>query len=262
MHFTTAEIGAWIGNFMWPLIRVSAFTMSMPIFTARGVPMQARMIFALAITLVVIQPLPSVPVIDPITSEGLLVAVQQLLIGAAMGFTLRLVFAAMVNAGHITALGMGLGFASMVDPSNGVQVPVISVFYNLLATLIFLALDGHLVAIQIVAESFRVLPVGQVGLSAQAYYDLVLWGSWMFSGAMLLALPATTAILMVNLAFGVMTRAAPQLNIFAVGFPVVLMGGFAVVLLTLGSVGDVFVDLTEQALSLMRALLLRQGSVP
>lgn len=262
MHFTTAEIGAWIGNFMWPLIRVSAFTMSMPIFTARGVPMQARMIFALAITLVIIQPLPPVPLIDPVTAEGLLVAVQQLLIGAAMGFTLRLVFAAMVNAGHITALGMGLGFASMVDPSNGVQVPVISMFYNLLATLLFLALDGHLVAIQIVAESFRVLPVGPVGLSAQAFYDLVLWGSWMFSGAMLLALPATTAILMVNLAFGVMTRAAPQLNIFAVGFPVVLMGGFMVVLLTLGSVGDVFVDLTEQALSLMRALLVRQGSVP
>lgn len=262
MHFTTAELGTLISSFMWPLIRISAFTMAMPVFTARGVPMQARMIFALAITLVVIQPLPPSPAIDPLTAEGFLIAIQQITVGIAMGFTLRLVFAAMVNAGHIIALGMGLGFASMVDPSNGVQVPVISVFYNLLATLLFLALDGHLVAIQVLAESFRILPIGPVGLNAQAFYDLVLWGSWMFSGAMLLALPATTAILMVNLAFGVMTRAAPQLNIFAVGFPVVLMGGFAVVLLTLGSVGDVFINLTEQALGLMRALLLRQGSVP
>lgn len=262
MHFTTAEISTWISSFMWPLIRISAFTMAMPVVTARGVPMQARMIFALAITLVIIQPLPPTPAVDPVSAEGVLVAIQQILIGIAMGFTLRLVFAAMVNAGHIIALGMGLGFASMVDPSNGVQVPVISVFYNLLATLLFLAVDGHLVAIQVLAESFRVLPVGQVGLRPQVFYDLVLWGSWIFSGAMLLALPATTAILMVNLAFGVMTRAAPQLNIFAVGFPVVMLGGFAVVLLTLGSVGDVFIALTEQALGLMRALLLQSGSIP
>lgn len=262
MNFTTAEIGGWVGTFMWPMIRVSAFTMSLPVFTTRGVPMQARMIFALAITLVVVQPQSPGPFIDPLSAEGALVAVQQFIIGAAMGFSLRLVFAAMVNAGHITALGMGLGFASMVDPTNGVQVPVISMFYSLLASLLFLSLNGHLVAIQVLAESFSVLPVGQTGLSAQGFYDLVLWGSWMFSGAVLLALPATTAILMVNIAFGVMTRAAPQLNIFAVGFPVILLGGFTVLMLTLGSVGDVFVDLTEQALGLMRALMLRQGSIP
>jgi flagellar biosynthetic protein FliR len=262
MQFTSADIGGYVGTFLWPLIRVSAFIMSLPVYTARGVPMQTRMIFAVALTMACVAPLPAAPAIDPLSGTGLLVAVQQMLIGASLGFVLRLVFAAMVTAGHITALGMGLGFASMVDPTNGVQVPVISMFYSILATLLFLTLDGHLVAIEVLAESFRVLPVGPDGLAAPSLYDLVRWGSWIFSGGVLLALPATTAILMINLAFGVMTRAAPQLNIFAIGFPVIISAGFIVLVMTLGSTQDVFISLTQQALELMRNMLFAAGSKP
>ena len=259
MIFTMAEISGWVGTLMWPFIRVSAFVMAMPVFSTRGMPMRTRLIFALALLCAIFPVLSPAPAVDAITPEGLLIALQQIAIGAAMGFTLRLVFAAINNAGQITSLGMGLGFASMVDPSNGIQVPVISVFYNILAVLLFFALDGHLVMVQVLAESFQILPVSQHGIAVRGYFDIALWAGWMFSGAVLLALPAMTAILIINLAFGVMTRAAPQLNIFAVGFPITITAGFFVMLITLGDLGSVFVQLTRGALDIMRQVISQPG---
>ncbi len=232
--------------------------MSIPVFTTRGVPMQARLIFAVALTVLIAPGIPPVPSIDPLTGQGLLIVVNQLLIGVAMGFSLRIVFAALITAGQITALGMGLGFASMVDPSNGVQVPVVSMFYSLMGILLFLALDGHLVTIQVLAESFHALPINGEGMAVSGFWDLVVWGSWIFSGAVMIALPVITAILVVNIAFGVMTRAAPQLNIFAVGFPVIMTLGFGLMLVTLPSIDTQFTQLTESALDLMRQLVTKE----
>ncbi|TPW16727.1 MAG: flagellar biosynthetic protein FliR, partial [Halothiobacillaceae bacterium] len=231
MQFTDAQIGAWIGAFMWPLLRVSGMVMTMPVFTARGMPMQLRLIFAVVLTLLLAPIIDTIPHIDPLSAEGMFTAIQQLVIGAAMGFALRLAFAALIGAGHLIALGMGLGFASMVDPTNGVQVPVVSMFYSIMGTLLFLTLDGHIVAIEVLAESFRTLPIGTQGISMDGVWSLILWGSWIFAGAVLISLPAITAILAINIAFGVMTRAAPQLNIFAVGFPIIMMVGFVMMLL-------------------------------
>ncbi len=243
---------------MWPFMRVTGLLMSIPVFTTRGVPMQARLIFAVALTVLIAPGIPPVPSIDPLTGQGLLIVVNQLLIGVAMGFSLRIVFAALITAGQITALGMGLGFASMVDPSNGVQVPVVSMFYSLMGILLFLALDGHLVTIQVLAESFHALPINGEGMAVSGFWDLVVWGSWIFSGAVMIALPVITAILVVNIAFGVMTRAAPQLNIFAVGFPVIMTLGFGLMLVTLPSIDTQFTQLTESALDLMRQLVTKE----
>lgn len=255
MEFSSAEITTWVAAFMWPLVRVTGLFVAMPVITTRGVPMQLRLILAVVITLLVAASIPPVPAVDPLTGQGLLIIVQQFIIGAAMGFSLRIVFSALISAGHVTALGMGLGFASMVDPSNGVQVPVLSMFYSIMGTLLFLALDGHLVTIQVLAESFHIFPIGQGGLAMEGVWDLVMWGSWIFAGAVLIALPAVTAILIVNIAFGVMTRAAPQLNIFAVGFPLIMVLGFFMMFLTLPSVLPRFSELTLGALELMRHLL-------
>jgi len=255
MDFTSTQVGGVVALFMWPFIRVTGLLIAMPVFTTRGVPMQLRLILAVVITLVVASSIPPLPVIDPLTGEGIIIIFQQLIIGAAMGFSLRIAFAALISAGHVISMGMGLGFASMVDPSNGVQVPVLSMFYSIMGTLLFLAFDGHLVTIQVLAESFHIFPIGQGGLSLQALWDLVLWGSWIFAGAVLIALPAVTAILIVNLSFGVMTRASPQLNIFAVGFPLIMVLGFFMMFLTLPSVVPRFSDLTMGALELMRHML-------
>ena len=156
---------------MWPLVRVSGLFVAMPVITTRGVPMQLRLILAVVITLLVSVSIPPIPPIDPLSGEGLLIIVQQFIIGVAMGFCLRIVFSALITAGHVTALGMGLGFASMVDPSNGVQVPVLSMFYSIMGTLLFLALDGHLVTIQVLAESFHIFPIGQGGLAMEGVWS-------------------------------------------------------------------------------------------
>lgn len=262
MHFTIEQLGSLVGSFLWPLVRISSFVLVLPIFTTHGVPARVRLALAASLALVIVPTLPAAPAMDPISAAGLVTLFQQFLIGFTLGFILRLVFAAVINAGQLTALGMGLGFASMVDPANGIQVPVIALFYNILATLLYFSLNGHVVAIEVLAESFHVLPVGVNGIPVSRLFDIVLWGSWIFSGAILLALPAIASIVIVNLAFGVITRAAPQLNIFAVGFPIIITLGFVVMYLTLGSFANAFTDLTEQGLRLMRAMIAPIQPVP
>jgi flagellar biosynthetic protein FliR len=160
-----------------------------------------------------------------------------------------------VLAGQAAANSMGLGFASMVDPSNGVQVPILSTFYLLVSTLIFLAAGGHLLLIQLLAESFRTMPIAADGLTRNDIWTMLSWASVMFAGALLIALPLMTALLLVNLSFGVITRSAPQLNIFAVGFPLSLTLGFVMVWVTLPHLLPQFDDLMLSAFQQLRLLI-------
>lgn len=236
MNFASSEIMSWVGSFMWPLIRIAALVGAAPVFGARTVPVTAKLIFAVVLTMLVAPILPPMPHVDPISAEALLIVINQVMIGAAMGLALQLVFAMFVVGGQIMAFQMGLGFASMVDPSSGTQVPVVSQFYVILLTLVFLALDGHLVLIDVVADSFRTLPVGTQGLSRDGFWALAMWGGNMYAGAVQIALPAIAALLMINLTFGVVTRSAPQFNIFAIGFPITMVAGFFIMMVTLPAV--------------------------
>lgn len=229
MHLSGAEIAAWLGSYLWPLFRIAAMIVAMPIFGSILIPVRVRLMLALAVTSIVAPVLPAAPAVDPLSLEAVLIILQQIIIGVAMGFAMQLVFNAVTTGGQIIAMQMGLGFASMVDPQNGTQVPVLSQLYLLLVTLLFLGFNGHLVMIEMIAESFTVLPVGADGLTRNGLWLLAGWGSQMFAGALWLALPAVASLLVVNIAFGVMARAAPQLNIFAIGFPVALMMGFVVI---------------------------------
>jgi flagellar biosynthetic protein FliR len=177
--------------------------------------------------------LPPMPAVDPLSVQGLTISVQQVLIGFAMGFIMQLVLAALTIAGEAIAMTMGLGFASMVDPANGVNVPVLSQFFLIMGTLLFLALGGHLMVIQLVLSSFETLPVGLNGLDRDAFWSVIVFSSQMFIGAVWIALPAMISILVITLAMGVMTRAAPQLNIFSVGFPVTMLMGFIFLMLAM-----------------------------
>ncbi len=254
MTITSAEISGWVGSYLWPFFRIGALVGVAPIFGAHTVPVRVRIGLALALTLLVVPLLPPAPAIDALTGVGALVAFHQVAIGAAMGFALLLLFGAFVLGGEIFAMQMGLGFASLLDPQRGVQVPVVSQFYVLLATLVFLALDGHLVLLEVLVDSFRTIPVGPRGLAAASMYTLVGWAGHMFSGAVLIALPAITTLLVVNIAFGVMTRAAPQLNIFAVGFPVIMTAGFIAMWLTLPSVAAQLQTLAAAMFEFLRGL--------
>ncbi len=228
MLFTQAEISTWIGSLVWPFTRIAAMLAIAPIFGARMVQKRTRLVLALLLTWIVLPLLPQVPAIDPFSIAGVLVTVQQMVIGLAIGFSLQLIFATLVIAGQATAMGMGLGFAQMVDPQNGVNVPVIGQYFVVIATLLFLALNGHLALIRVLVDSFHTLPIGIESLGREDFRTIAYWGSRMFSGALMVAIPAIASILLVNLSFGVVSRSAPQLNVFGVGFPITLTLGFVI----------------------------------
>ncbi|MCB1784830.1 MAG: flagellar biosynthetic protein FliR [Chromatiaceae bacterium] len=247
MQFTDAQMSQWLADFFWPLLRIAAMLTAAPIFSVRQVPVRFRMVLALMITLLVQPLLPATPVIDMFSPEALLIAGQQIAIGAALGLLLQMAFNALIIGGQVMAFSMGLGFASMMDPANGVQVPVVAQFWLILAMLAFLWMNGHLVLIGAIADSFAVLPVAVDGFGRAGIWDLLAWGSRMFAAGLLMALPVVISLLLVNIGMGVITRAAPQLNIFAVGFPITLTLGFLLIWFTLPQVMVNFGNLVGEA---------------
>ncbi len=232
---TSSEIIGWVNSLFWPFTRIAAMVVIAPIFGAKMIPVRGRLILALLLTVVVAPLLPEVPAINPLSVESVYITLQQMLIGLVLGFSLQLVFAAIVLAGQLMAMGMGLGFASMVDPQNGVQVPVIGQYYAVTATLVFLALNGHLMLIQMVVDSFQFFQIGTNALTRESLNTIAHWGSRLFADALMVALPVVTSVLLANLIFGVVSRAAPQLNVFGVGFPAVMTLGFIALTFAIGN---------------------------
>ncbi len=250
IDINAAEASAFVATLLWPFMRISAMLIAIPIIGTRLVSVRIRIALAMLIAFTVMPIIPPVPAVDPLSVEGLIISIQQILIGLAMGFILQMVMAALTIAGEGIAMTMGLGFASMVDPANGVNVPVLSQFFLIMGTLLFLALGGHLMIIQLVVSSFQSLPIGGEGFSRDSFWTVIVFSSQMFIGAVWIALPALISILVITLAMGIMTRAAPQLNIFSVGFPVTMLMGFIILMLVMPSVLPRF---NELLLSGMRA---------
>lgn len=233
MTIRSVELTAWLGQFLWPFIRVSAVLLTAPLFSNILIPVRLRVLLGVGLTVAVLPAVGDAPQLNPLSPEGLLVAGQQVLIGAAIGLLMAMAFQAVALAGETISITMGLGFATMISPQTGVSSSVISQFLLILVMLLFLAVGGHLMLIQLLAESFRTLPIAATGLGGQDVYALVGWAGEMFAGSVLLALPAVAVLLIVNLVIGVMTRTAPQMNIFSVGLPLTLLAGFVVVLIIL-----------------------------
>jgi flagellar biosynthetic protein FliR len=255
MMISEAQFNAWMAAYLWPMVRIGAMLLAAPMFSSRQVPVMFRVFLMLLITWIVIPSLPSMPPADVLSHTGFLIMLQQVLIGVVMGFILQMVFGALVFGGQVVAYSTGLGFASMVDPQNGVQVPVVAQFYLILSTLLFLLSNGHLLTIELLADSFQTLPVAVDGISRNGLLDIIAWGSRLFAGGLLIALPIVGAMLMVNMGMGVVMRAAPQLNIFSVGFPITMLLGFALMWVSLPSVFAVFTRVLEESFQLMMQLL-------
>jgi flagellar biosynthetic protein FliR len=204
---------------------------------------------------ILIEPLLPRPAgIDPLSAATLVLVAQQVAIGVAIGFVLQLAFNALVFGGQVVAYSMGLGFAHLMDPQNGVQVPTVSQFYLIFATIAFLAVDGHLRLLALVVESFAALPVAADGVTRAALWDLALWGSRLFADGLLMGLPVVAALLLVNIGMGMVSRAAPQLNIFAVGFPVTLGVGFVLMWVSLPQALDLFLGWLDVLFELAASL--------
>ncbi len=251
LEIDASIIGGWLGSMMWPFFRIGGFLLAAPILGTQLVPARIRISLALLFTLAVRPVLPPMPEIDPLSLASVVMIFQQVLIGIALGFSLQLLLQLFVVAGQVIAMQMGLGFAQMVDPTNGVSVTVVSQFHLMLVYLLFLAMNGHLAMIEVFLESFHTLPIGTGFFSNAALWKLAGWAAWMFSSAIVMALPALTSLLIINFSLGVVTRAAPQLNIFAVGFPFMLVIGLGIIWSTLGGYLPLFDRFTRQALDMI-----------
>ncbi len=232
ISFTDTQLYTWLAGLMWPLARILGLIGTAPVFAQSVIPVPAKVGLGLAITLLLSPVLPAMPSVDPASAAGLLILAQQILIGMAMGFVMNLVFMSVDMAGSLMGLTMGLGFATFYDPQTQGQSNAINQILAIVITLIFLQTNGHLAVLSVLAESFQRLPVG-VWPHQGVFWQAATWGKDIFSAGVQLSLPVVTALLITNLALGILTRAAPQLNLFGIGFPLTIGIGFMVLLLSM-----------------------------
>ena len=220
--------------YVWPFVRIGAFLMVMPVVGGSFVPVRVRLLLAIGLTIAIAPVVPPAATQDVLSPAGLVTMIQEIGIGVIMGFLVQLVFDAIALGGQVIGMSMGLGFAVFLDRTRGVSIPVLGQLFLMLGMLVFLAMDGHLAMIRLLAESFKAWPIAVGKVTLPVLADLLAWTGMLFVFAMQIALPAVTALLVVNLSFGIMSRAAPTLNLFAVGFPVAMLLGFAVIFLNMG----------------------------
>ena len=255
INISTAELNVLLATFLWPLSRILALIASAPILGNPSIPVRVKLGLAVMITILVMPMVEkSLPQIDPASGAGLIILLQQVLIGVAIGFVMRIVFVAVEMAGKLIGLQMGLGFAIFFDPQNSGQIDIIGRFLGVIASLAFLAIDGHLMMIALISQSFSTLPVGTDATTNATFSTLAQWGSEIFKSGLQLSLPVLTALLITNLALGILTRVAPQLNIFAVGFPLTLSIGLLVLALSMPFYTPILEQLVHEGLDLMMGI--------
>lgn len=225
-----------IDSIMWPLCRVGGFLLAFMAFSAGSVPARVRALLALTITVCF---LPNIPAIDTNIQSfsvlGIVTTISQMVIGAGLGFMTQYLVQCFVLAGQAIAMQTGLGFASLVDPVSGTNAPIIGQFFTILCTLVFFAVDGHLVFIRLLLLSFETIPIAPGAFTPPGLEALIFFGATMFQCALSTAFAAICTLLVVNFTFGVMTRAAPQLNVFSMGFAVALIVGMFVLTISLNA---------------------------
>lgn len=231
--------------------------MALPIIGTQLVPGKIRLIFSLSLTYIVVCSGNSNAILSPNISLFTLffIVMTQVLIGVLMGLVIHIIFQTFMLAGQLISMQMGLGFASLMDPENGVSVPIIGQLYVMIATLLYLSMNGHLFVISILVDSFTQIPVNQLDLSSLQVEKFIELGSFMFSYALKIALPAVVTILITNISFGMMTKAAPQLNIFTLGFSITLIAGIALIYICLSFMITEFTEVSEKAHSTLVALI-------
>lgn len=260
ISFTSAQLSAWLAVLVFPLARVIALIASAPILGNRQIPARIKVALALIITLI-IAPTLNIPTdLDPASAQGLFILIQQIIAGLIMGFAIRLIFTAVEMAGDLAGMQMGLGFASFYDPQNAAYTPVVAQFLGIIAALLFLSVNGHLYMLAALSDSFRSFPISASIPSANAFRTIAEWGGTIFSNALQFALPLIGALLISNLALGILTRSAPQLNIFAVGFPITLAVGFAALMLSIPYLAPLMEYFTHAALDTVSHIMQQLGA--
>lgn len=255
MEFAVSTINQFLADLMLPFMRISGMFGAMIGISAKTIPAPVRALLTFFLAFMIMPVVQPVPVKEMVSVGTFVLGIQQLIIGLAIGFISTMVLNTFVLAGQVVAMQTGLGFASIVDPVNGINVPAVGQFYLILATLLFWAFDGHLSMIRMIVMSFDAFPVGSGWWTAEQFKSIVDWSAWMFVASLTLSLAPIVSLLIINLAFGVMTKAAPQLNIFTIGFSIAQITGLIIIALTLGNFTQHFGMQWERAQLLMCQLL-------
>jgi flagellar biosynthetic protein FliR len=250
--FTLADWYSWISQILWPLFRIAAFILVCPILGESTIPPYIRLSLAALISLGVAPILPPVPTVAPDSFYAMGIILEQLMIGMALGLTIRMTFAAVRMAGELIGLQMGLSFASFFDPGGGGSTSVMSRILNTFATLFFIAINGHLILIMGLAKTFEILPIGGQGLMhMNGIGQLIVFSEQIFLSGMLIALPMFFVLLTINLAMGILNRTAQQLSVFAVGFPITLSVGIGLLVIVLPAMSTVLDGLFYRGMTAM-----------
>jgi len=225
-QITSQELLNLVATFIWPFSRILGFFSTAPLLSQNSFPVTTRIGLAIVMTILLMPGIPLMMTVDPLSMDGLLILINQFLIGISIGFVMRVIFSAIEMAGELIAVSMGLGFATFYNPQTQAQTIVISQFLSLLALAVFLSTNLHLVMLESFFDSFKTIPIDQISLAPIAFRDLAYWGSNIFSIGLQLSLPIVTTLLIANIALGILTKAAPQLNLFGIGFPITIGIGF------------------------------------
>jgi flagellar biosynthetic protein FliR len=250
IEFDTSQLSQWYGAVFWPLTRVLALVAAAPLLSHRAIPLRAKVGIALAITLAIAPAVASPPLTGLLEARFLPLA-QNILVGLSLGFAIRLVFVAIELAGQLIGLQIGLSFAAYFNPDSGESENAVSNFMAMLALLMFLAIDGHLMLLYALADSFRLFPAGAAGPIPIDPMTLVHAASEIFAIALTISLPILAVMLLVNVVLGVMARVAPQLNLFAVGFPLTILAGLAALVLFLPTLEGPLRAVLQRGLSVL-----------
>jgi flagellar biosynthetic protein FliR len=252
ISFTETQLNAWIATLAWPFIRTLALFSAMPIFNRRNVPMRLRIALAAFIAVVVQPMLPPMPVVPLDSAVAFAIVAQQVLIGITIGFAVRVVFAAVEFAGELIGLQMGLNFAGFFDPVTASQGTSVSAFFSTMVAWVFIALNGHAVVLWALAGSFETFPVSAEPFAFLRQTMPHRWGAEIFATGMWIALPVVTMVLFANLVLGFISRVAPQIQIFAVGFPITLGLGLLGMYYIIPMLEQPFIMALERVLASMR----------
>lgn len=251
LNVTAAQLDAWVVAVIYPLVRILGMMSTAPLFNNRAFPVRTRVAFGVAVSMAVIPALPPIPHVPTNTGVAHLILIQQLLIGLAIGFVIRVSFSAIDLAGEIIGMQMGLSFATIYDPINASQTSVLSEFISVISSLVFLSMNGHLLLIDTMVKSFTLLPVTDTFLAGKGWIGLAQFGTVIFVAGLLMALPVIAALLITNIGLGVLTRAAPQLNLFSIGFPITMSIGMIMLMLTMPRLDTLLQGFYDQSFAVL-----------
>lgn len=262
VEVTFAQLHGWLVAFFWPFARITALMLSAPLWGHSSVPRQAKIAAAGAVAVVISPVLPPMPDIPLYSWAGLGILVEQMLIGAAIGLTVRIIVSVVQASGEFIGLQMGLAFATFFDPSSGTNMMVLSRILYMITLLMFLAFNAHLMVLEILVMSFETLPIGIGRFNPDAFIMLARYGGTIFSVGMLMALPLVASLLIINLALGILNRSAPQLTVFNIGFPASLTVGLVLLTVLMIDLGSFLERHFANGLRFLQGLLETMAPLP